>query len=71
MLIQHLDFETDALLGGEGIHVAADGIYLAGDIFRRAMLRTFENHVLDKMRDAIPLRILIARSGLNPDADGG
>ena len=70
VLIEHLHAEADALLGGEGIHVAADGIDLAGDVFRGAMLGSLEDHVFDEMRDAIPLRVLVARSGLHPDANG-
>jgi len=33
----------------------------------RTVLRAFKDHVLDEMRDAIPLRILIARPALNPN----
>src|SRR6185312_12565889 len=54
VLIQHLDAEADALLGGEGVHVSADGINLTRDFFCSSMLGTLENHVLDEMRNAIP-----------------
>ncbi len=70
MLVEHLDVEADAFLGGEGVHVAADGIDLARDFFRRAVLGPFEDHVLDEMGDAVPFGIFVARSGLQPNADG-
>src|SRR5579862_3174860 len=69
MLIEHLDVEADALLGGEGVHVAADGIDLARDFLCSPVFGPFEDHVLDKMGDAIPFRIFVARSGLQPDAN--
>ncbi len=69
MLVEHLDVEADALLGGEGVHVAADGIHLARDVFRAAVLRPLEDHVLDEVRDAVDLRIFVARAGLDPYAD--
>src|SRR5206468_1077671 len=59
----------DALLGGEGVHVAADGIHLARNVFGRAVLRPFEDHVLDEVRDAVDVRIFVARAGLDPYAD--
>ena len=33
--------------------------------------RAFENHVLDKMGDAVRLRGLVARASFQPDADRG
>jgi hypothetical protein len=71
VFVEYLDVEADAFLGGEGVHVAADGIDLAGDFFRRAMLRSFKNHVLDEVGDAVPFGVLVAGTGLQPDADGG
>src|SRR5438552_1472062 len=35
VLVQNFDEKTDALFGGEGIHVAADGVDLAGNILGR------------------------------------
>ena len=69
VLIENFDVEADTFLRGEGIHVAADGINLASDGFGGARLRSLEHHVLDKVGDAIPLRIFVARAGLEPDAD--
>ena len=69
VLVEHLDAEADALLGGEGVHVAADRIHLARNVFRRAMLGPLEDHVLDEMRNAVPLLVFVARAGLDPDPD--
>src|ERR1700722_1144314 len=71
IFVQNFDVEADTFFGGEGIHVAADGVDLAGDLFGGAVLGAFEDHVLDKMGDAIGLRRLVARTGFEPDADRG
>jgi hypothetical protein len=70
MLVEHFHVEADALFGGEGVHVAANGVHLAGDIFGGAMLGAFENHVLDEVGDAVPGQIFVAGAALDPDADG-
>jgi len=70
VFVEYLDVEADAFLGGESVHVAADGIYLAGDLFGGAVGGSLENHVLDEVGDAVCLRRFIARTGLEPDADG-
>ena len=71
VLVEHLDVEADAFFGGEGVHVAADGVDLARNFFRGAVLGAFEDHVLDEVGDAVPVGILIARTGLQPDSDRG
>jgi hypothetical protein len=71
ILIEYLHAEADALFGGKGVHVAADGIDLAGNLLGSAVLGAFEDHVLDKMGDAVDLRRLVAGTGLEPNADGG
>src|SRR5271155_393193 len=71
MLVQNLDVEANALLGGKGVHVSTDGVDLSRNVLGGSMLGSLENHVLDEMRDAIPLRILIARSGLDPNTNRG
>ena len=71
VFVEHLHVEADAFFGGEGVHVAADGIDLAGNLLRGAVLGPFEHHVLDEMRDAIRLRSFVARAGFEPNADRG
>src|ERR1051326_442335 len=70
VLIQHLDVEANGFFSGKGVHVAADGIHLAGDIARSARLGAFEHHVFGKMGDAIQLWRFIPRAGLHPYAYG-
>src|SRR5271165_1786888 len=67
VLVEHLDVEADALLSGEGIHIAADGVDLAGYLLGGAVLGPFKDHVLNKVGDAVPLRFFIARTGLQPN----
>src|SRR5581483_10363306 len=70
VFVEDLDVETDALFGGKSVHVPANRVHLAGYVFGCAMLSPLEDHVLDKMGDAIPLGVFIAGAGLYPDADG-
>ena len=70
MVGERFDVEADRLLAGEGVEIAADRVHLAGDVLRRAGARTFEEHVLDEVRDAVGLRGLAARAGFDPDAHG-
>jgi hypothetical protein len=67
---KRFDAEADGLLAGEGVEIAADGVHFAGNVLRRAGLGALEEHVLDKVRDAVDLRGLIARAGFDPDAHG-
>ena len=70
VFVEHFDVEADAFFGGEGVHVAADGVDLAGDLLGSAVLGAFEDHVLDEMGDAVRLRSFVARTGFEPNADG-
>jgi hypothetical protein len=70
IFILNLDIKANAFLGGERVHIAADGIDLAGDLLGSAVLGAFEDHVLDKVRNAVGLRSLVARASLQPNADG-
>src|SRR5208283_4039860 len=71
VFVEHLDAEADALFGGEGVHVAADAVDLAGNLLGGAVLGAFEDHVLDEVGDAVDLRGLVAGTGLEPNADRG
>ncbi len=70
MFVEHLDVEADDFLAGERVHVATDGIHLAGNLLRRARGRALEHHMFGEMRDAVVVGGFIARSGFHPDADG-
>ena len=69
MLIENFNVETDAFLRRESIHVAADRVYLPSDLFRCAVPGPLENHVLNEMGDAIPLRVFVSGAGLDPYPD--
>jgi len=43
-----LTLKTDGLLAGEGVQVAADGVYFAGDRLGGAGMGGLEEHVLHK-----------------------
>ncbi len=62
--------EANGLFAGEGVKVAANGIHLACNTQRGAGARSFENHVFDKMRNAIGFRWLAARPGFDPHTHG-
>jgi hypothetical protein len=62
VLIEDFNVEANAFLGGECVHVPANRIDLPRDVLGTAMLSALEHHVLDKMRDAVPLGIFVARS---------
>jgi hypothetical protein len=54
-----------------GVEVAAEPVGLHGDVEGGAALGAFEDGVLDKVADAVPLGGLVARAAPDPDADGG
>ena len=70
MVGERLDVEADGFLAGEGVEVAADGVHFAGDVLRGAGAGALEEHVLDKVGDAVGLGGLAAGAGLDPDAHG-
>ena len=69
MLGQHPYVEGRVLLGRVGVHVAAHGVDLLGDLARGAFGSPLEKEVLEEVRDPRLLRRLVARAGPDPDAD--
>src|SRR4029077_3561024 len=69
VLVKNLDVEEDAFLGGESIHIPANRIELTCDFLGATVLRPFEDHVLDEVRDPIPFGIFVARTRLQPHSD--
>ena len=59
VLIQYFNVEADTFLGGECVHVAADGIHLPRNIFRRAGLGPFKDHVLQEMGDSVGRNVFV------------
>src|SRR5579885_2260797 len=69
MFVEQLHVEAVAFLGSESVHIAADRVNLAGNVFGRSVFSALEHHVLNEMRDAVPLRIFVAGTALDPNAD--
>src|ERR1017187_1639540 len=61
--------EEGHLLAGERVQVAADPLDRLGDLLGRALLRAFEQQMLDEMADAVEPGRLIARPHADPQAD--
>jgi hypothetical protein len=53
------------------VDVAADRLDLLGDLPRRAAFGALERHVLEKVRNAVLLGLLVAAAGADPDANRG
>ena len=70
MLVEDLDVEADGFLAGEGVEIATDGVDFAGDALGGAGFGSFEDHVLDKVGDAIELGDFVTGAGAHPDAHG-
>ena len=70
MRVEDFGVETDLFLGGESVEHATDGIHFAGDVFGRAALGAFEDHVLEEVGDAIFGGGFAAGAVADPDADG-
>src|ERR1700734_2931026 len=70
VLVEDLDIEADSFFAGKGVEVATDGVDFAGDTLRGAGFGPFENHVLDKMGDAVELGDFVTRAGAHPYAHG-
>jgi hypothetical protein len=69
VLIEDFYVEADALFCGERVHVPADRVHEARNVSGGAVLGPLEDHVLQKMRDAIEFRVFVAGTGLHPDPD--
>src|SRR5690606_20139257 len=62
---------TGVLEARGGVEIAAGVLDLLDDLARVAARRSLEGHVLKKMRDAVLVRLLVARAGADPDAERG
>ena len=70
VLVQHPGIEAGALLGGEGVHLAADGVGLPGDVLGGAGGGAFEEHVLNEMGRAGLRRGLLPGAAADPNPQG-
>src|SRR5215469_13726078 len=67
VFVEHFYVETNTFLRGESVQVSPDGINLARDGLGGPVVRPLEDHVLDEMGQAVPLRFFVPRSRLDPD----
>ena len=68
--VQHPGIEAGALLGGEGVDLAAHGVHLLRQLGGGAAPGSLEEHVLDEMGRPVLPRALMAGAGPHPDAQG-
>ena len=73
---RHIGLEHARVVGGGfhaggGIEIAADRLDLLGDLARGAPRGALERHVLEQMRDAMLVGLLVAAAGPDPDAERG
>src|SRR5581483_5658541 len=65
---QHPHVERRVLLGGEGVHVAADGVDRLCDLTRLPAIRALEQQVLEEVRRPRRVTRLVTRAGADPEA---
>jgi len=70
VLVEDLGVKANLFLGSESVEHAADGIHLAGDIFGGTAFGAFEDHVLEKVREAVFGRDFAAGTIADPQTDG-
>ena len=70
VVIQDPAVEAGALLGGKGVHLAADGIGFHGDVSGGTVLSALEEHVLNEVGRTGFLRGLLSGAAPHPDAQG-
>ena len=73
---RHVGLHHPGIIGrglgrGAGIEVAADRLDLLDDLARGAPRRALERHVLEQVRDAMLVRLLVAAADAGPDAERG
>ena len=69
VLIEHFDVVAGTLLRRERIQLSANRIDRLRDVLGSPPSRSFEQHVLDEMRDASALVVFMPRATCQPDAD--
>lgn len=71
VLRQTFGVEDGLLAAGVGVEVRAEVLDFQLEVGLRALGGAFERHVLEEVRDAVVLVVLVAGSGVDPQADGG
>ena len=60
MLIENLRREADKFLRREGVQMSTDRVDRTGNLLLATLMRAFENHVLDEMRNSVELLFFVA-----------
>jgi len=68
---QHPGVVGGGLDAGRGVEVAADRLDLLGDLAGGAPRRALERHVLEQMRDAVLVTMLVAAARSDPHPERG
>ena len=71
VLVQTAGVKTGVLLGGIGVHLAADGVHIPGQLGGGAPLGALEEHVLDKVGRAVLPLALVAGAHPHKKAQSG
>jgi hypothetical protein len=69
MLVEDLDVVARVLLRGKGIELATDRVNGLGDVLGAAVVGAFEEHMLDKVRNAAALVAFMPRTAHQPHAN--
>ena len=66
VLVHNLGVEAGAFLAGERVQLSADGVHFLGNVARGALFGALEQHVLDKVTDAVFAGRFILRTAFHP-----
>ena len=69
--VQAPGVEAGALLGGVGVHLAADGVHLHGQVGGGAAAGPLEGHVLNEVGGPVLFSALVAGAGSHKKSQGG
>jgi hypothetical protein len=69
VLAKHAGVIAGVLKAGRCVQIAADGFDFLDDLARIAPRRALERHVLEEVRDAVFVRVLVSRPRTDPDAE--
>ena len=69
--VQGTAVEAGTLLGGEGVHLPADGVHPLGHLPCGVGAGALEEHMLDEVGGAVLAGLFLPGAGAHPDAQGG
>ena len=71
MPVQTAGVEAGVLLGGVGVHLAADGVHILGQLGGGPALGALEQHMLDEVGRAVLAGALVSGTHPHKKAQGG